>query len=260
VQADKKVLRKPPQVIYAKRCHPFKKNRELIKKLTFIFLISIGLSGLSQNKIELMTSDCSQENGFTMFQLNRANPQILTRQTFEKENGYWGGHKKIIQNQSDSLKIEYTNIFGQQIDTTFTKAKDLIEIKICVDKFKDYQKESLIKKSIELGESWILSSVWGHGTYESNKLILKPKKGFLKYKYYKNGKRKKRGKIEITNFVVDRISLFERKLNLMKNPDNSCNFSVGFRLTNGKDIIELQDNSCSGFSSEELRKALNITE
>ena len=86
-----------------------------------------------------MTSDCTQENGFTMFQLNKANPQILTGQTFEKENGYWGGHKKIIQNQSDSLKIEYTNIFGQQIDTTFANAKELSKIKICVNKYKDYE-------------------------------------------------------------------------------------------------------------------------
>ena len=55
----------------------------------------------------------------------------------------------ILVNNSDFLKIEYTNIFGQIIDTTFTNAKELNEIKICVNKYKDYEKESLIKKSIQ---------------------------------------------------------------------------------------------------------------
>ncbi|APZ47657.1 hypothetical protein BW723_15770 [Polaribacter reichenbachii] len=214
----------------------------------------------AQNRIELVTNDCSQENGFTMFLLDRAKPKILTEQKFEQEEKYWNSQKKILLNNSDILKIEYTNIFGQIIDTTFTNAKELNEIKICVNKFKDYEKKSLIKESIQNDQSWVLNSTWGHQTFESDKLILKPKKGFLKYKYYKNGKRIKRGKIKITEFVIDKIALFERKLNLMKNVDNSCNFGINYNLNNGIEKINFQDDSCSGFSNEQLLSDLKISE
>ncbi len=195
-----------------------------------------------------------------MFLLDRAKPKILTEQKFEQEEKYWNSQKKILLNNSDILKIEYTNIFGQIIDTTFTNAKELNEIKICVNKFKDYEKKSLIKESIQNDQSWVLNSTWGHQTFESDKLILKPKKGFLKYKYYKNGKRIKRGKIKITEFVIDKIALFERKLNLMKNVDNSCNFGINYNLNNGIEKINFQDDSCSGFSNEQLLSDLKISE
>src|SRR5690606_21666700 len=165
---------------------------------------------------------------FTMFKLDRAKPKILTNQKFEQPEKYWGNEKKIIVNNSDFLRIEYTNIFEQQIDTTFTNAKELTEIKICVNKYKDYDKKSLIKESIKNNESWVLISSWGHQTFESDKLILKPKNGFLKYNYYKNREKIKRGKIKITESFIDRIALFERKLNLMQNADNSCNFGISF--------------------------------
>ncbi|WP_299840301.1 hypothetical protein [uncultured Tenacibaculum sp.] len=166
--------------------------------------------------------------------------------------------KMIIINNSDFLRIEYTNIFGQQIDTTFTNAKNLNEIKICVNKYKDYEKESLIKKSIQNNKSWVLESAWGHQNFESDKLILKPKKVYLKYKYFKNGKRIKQGKIEITESIINRISLFERKLNLMQKADNSCNFGVSYNLDNGVEITTFQDDSCSGFSNEQLLSDLKI--
>jgi len=210
-------------------------------------LVLNSFFSFTQNKIELIPNDCSQENGFTMFLLDRAKPKILTEQKFEQEEKYWGNQKKILVNNSDFIKIEYTNIFGQIIDTTFVNAKKLTEIRICVNKFKDYSKESLIKKSIQNNKSWILSSAWGHQTFESDKLILKPKNGFLKYKYYKNGKRIKSGKIKITESIIDRIALFERKLNLMQNVDNSCNFGISYNLDNGIEKINFQDDSCSGF-------------
>ncbi|WP_340915802.1 hypothetical protein [Polaribacter butkevichii] len=214
----------------------------------------------AQNRIELVTNDCSQENGFTMFLLDRAKPKILTEQKFEQEEKYWNSQKKILLNNSDIIKIEYTNIFGQIIDTTFTNAKELNEIKICVNKFKDYENKSLIKESIENNESWILNRTWGHQTFESDKLILKPKNGFLKYKYYKNGKRIKRGKIKITESIIEKIALFERKLNLMQNADNSCNFGINYNLNNGIEKLNFQDDSCSGFSNEQLLSELKITE
>ncbi|SHJ28407.1 hypothetical protein SAMN04488096_1421 [Mesonia phycicola] len=195
-----------------------------------------------------------------MFLLDRAKPKILTEQKFEQEEKYWNNQKKILLNNSHIIKIEYTNIFGQIIDTTFTNAKELNEIKICVNKFKDYEKKSLIKESIQNDQSWVLNSTWGHQTFESDKLILKPKNGFLKYKYYKNGKRIKRGKIKITESVIDRIALFERKLNLMQNTDNSCNFGISYNLDNGIEKINFQDDSCSGFSNEQLLTELKITE
>lgn len=214
----------------------------------------------AQNKIELVANDCSQENGFTMFLLDRAKPKILTEQKFEQEDKYWNNQKKILLNNSDFLKIEYTNIFGQKIDTTFTNPKELTEIKICVNKFKDYERKSLIKQAIQNDKSWILSSTWGHQTFESDKLILEPKKGFLKYKYYKNGKRIKRGKIKITEFVIEKIALFERKLCLMQNADNSCNFGINHNLANGIEKLNFQDDSCSGFSNEQLLSELKIAE
>ena len=193
-----------------------------------------------------------------MFLLDRAKPKILTEQKFEKEVKYWNNQKKILLNNSDIIKIEYTNIFGQIIDTTFTNAKEQNEIKICVNKFKDYEKKSLIKESIQNNQSWVLNSTWGHQTFESDELTLKPKNGFLKYKYYKNGKRIKRGKIKITESVMDRIALFERKLNLMQNADNSCNFGISYNLDNGIEKINFQDDSCSGFSNEQLLTELKI--
>jgi len=214
----------------------------------------------AQNKIELIPTDCSKENGFTMFLLDRAKPKILTSQSIEKGHQYWGNQKKIINNSSDIIKIQYTNIFGQLIDTTFMNAKELVEAKICVNKFKDYQRESLINESIFNNKSWILNSTWGHGNYDSDKLILKPKGDFLKYKYYKNGKRVERGKIKITELVIEKISLFERKLNLMKSADNTCNFGHNYRLTNGIKSMKLQDDSCSGFSNTSLLTELKITE
>ncbi|WP_431471638.1 hypothetical protein I5168_09660 [Nonlabens sp. SCSIO 43208] len=193
-----------------------------------------------------------------MFKLDRAKPKILTNQKFEQTEKYWGNEKMIIVNNSDFLRIEYTNIFGQQIDTTFTNAKELTEIKICVNKYKDYDKKSLIKESIKNNDSWVLISSWGHQTFESDKLILKPKNEFLKFKYYKNGKIIKRGKIKITESIIDRIALFERKLTLMQDADNSCNFGVSYNLENGTEKIRFQDDSCSGFSNEQLLTELKI--
>ena len=193
-----------------------------------------------------------------MFKLDRAKPKILTNQKFEQPEKYWGNEKKIIVNNSDFLRIEYTNIFGQQIDTTFTNAKELTEIKICVNKYKDYDKKSLIKESIKNNESWVLISSWGHQTFESDKLILKPKNGFLKYNYYKNREKIKRGKIKITESFIDRIALFEHKLNLMQNADNSCNFGISFYLDNGIEKITIHDFSCSGFSNQQLLSELKI--
>jgi hypothetical protein len=195
-----------------------------------------------------------------MFLLDRAKPKILTDQTFEQTEKYSGNQKMILVNNSDFLKIKYTNIFGQIIDTTFTNAKELNEIKICVNNYKDYEKKSLIKESIQNDKNWVLRSTWGHQTIESDELILKPQNGFLKYKYYKNGKRIKRGKIKITESVMDRIALFERKLNLMQNADNSCNFGISYNLDNGIEKINFQDDSCSGFSNEQLLTELKITE
>ncbi|MDO5968325.1 hypothetical protein Q4Q35_00760 [Flavivirga aquimarina] len=214
----------------------------------------------AQNRIELISNDCSQENGFTMFLLDRAKPKILTEQKFEQEEKYWNNQKKILLNNSDIIKIEYTNIFGQRIDTTFVNAKELNEIIICVNKFKDYEKKSIIKESIQNDQSWVLNSTWGHQTFESDKLILKPKNGFLKYKYYKNGKKIKRGKIKITESVIEKIALFERKLNLMQNADNSCNFGINYNLYNGIEKLNFQDDSCSGFSNEQLLSELKIVE
>ncbi|WP_146104985.1 hypothetical protein [Nonlabens tegetincola] len=193
-----------------------------------------------------------------MFKLDRAKPKILTNQKFGQAEKYLGNEKLIIVNNSDFLRIEYTNIFGQQIDTTFTNAKELTEIKICVNKYKDYEKKPLIKESINNNDSWVLISSWGHQTFESDKLILKPKNGFLKFKYYKNGKVIKRGKIKITESIIDVISLFERKLTLMQNADNSCNFGVSYNLENGTEKIRFQDDSCSGFSNEQLLTELKI--
>jgi hypothetical protein len=230
--------------------------------MLFILTILVlnSFISFSQNKIELFSNDCSQENGFTMFKLDRAKPKILTNQKFEQTEKYWGNEKMIIVNNSDFLRIEYTNIFGQQIDTTFTNAKELNEIKICVDKFKDYKRKSLIRKSIQNKNSWVLNSSWGHQTIDYDKLVLKPKNGYLKYKYSKNGKKIKRGKIKITEFVVDRIALFERKLYLMQNADNSCNFGISYNLENGTEKISFQDDSCSGFSNEQLLTELKIIE
>lgn len=193
-----------------------------------------------------------------MFLFDRAKPKILTEQKFEQEEKYRGNQKKILVNNSDFIKIEYTNIFGQIIDTTFVNAKKLTEIKICINKFKDYSKKSLIKESIQNSKSWILNSAWGHQIFEYDKLILKPKNGFFKYKYYKNGKRIKQGKIKITESVVERIALFERKLNLMQNADNSCNFGINYSLYNGIEKLNFQDDSCSGFSNEQLLTELKI--
>ncbi|QNM84611.1 hypothetical protein H9W90_10425 [Polaribacter pectinis] len=224
---------------------------------TILVFTSIIL--FAQNKIELVTYNCIYKDG-TMFSIKRANPKILTEQNFIQEDKYWNNHKKIIMNNSEFLKIQYTNIFGQKIDTIFTNTKELTEIKICVNKFKDYEKKSLIKESIENNESWILNTTWGHQTFESDKLILKPKNGFLKYKYYKNGKRIKRGKIKITESVIEKIALFERKLNLMQNADNSCNFGINYNLNNGIEKLNFQDDSCSGFSNEQLLSELKIAE
>jgi S-adenosylmethionine:tRNA-ribosyltransferase-isomerase (queuine synthetase) len=88
-----------------------------------------------------------------MFLLDRAKPKVLTEQKIEQIEKYLEKDKMIILNNSDFLKIEYTNIFGQIIDTTFTNAKELNEIKICVNKYKDYEKKSLIKESIHNDKS-----------------------------------------------------------------------------------------------------------
>jgi hypothetical protein len=233
-----------------------------LRKTLFISTILVLNSFISfaQNRIELISNDCSEENGFTMFLLDRAKPKVLTEQKIEQAEKYWEKHKVILKNNSDVLRIEYTNIFGQIIDTTFTNAKELNEIKICVDKFKDYKRKSLIRESIQNKNSWILNSSWGHQTIDYDKLILKPKNGYLKYKYSKNGKIIKRGKIKITEFVVDRIALFERKLYLMQNADNSCNFGISYNLDNGTERISFQDDSCSGFSNEQLLTELKIAE
>ena len=228
--------------------------------LISIILVFISTFTLAQNKIELVPNDCSEKNGFTMFLLDRTKPKILTKQKLEKRTKYLEKWKMILVNNSDTLKIKYTNIFGQIIDTTFINAKALSEIKICVNKFKDYERKSLIKESLQNKKSWILDRTWGHQTVDHDKLILKPKKRSLIYKYYKNGKKITRGKIKITEFILEKISLYERKLNLMKNADHSCNFGTNYTLNNGLEEINFQDNSCSGFLNEELLSELKKAE
>jgi hypothetical protein len=228
--------------------------------LISIILVFTSIFSLAQNRIELVANDCSEENGFTMFLLDRANPKILTNQKIGKTKKYLENNKMMIINKSDFLKIKYTNIFGQKIDTTFTNAKGLSEIKICVNKFKDYQRKSLIRESLQNKKSWTLNRTWGHQTIDHDKLILKSKKRVLIYKYYKNGKRIARGKIKITELILEKISLYERKLNLMKNADNSCNFGTNYTLNNGLMEINFQDNSCSGFLNEELLSELKKAE
>ena len=241
--------------------HTQDRYHTLIKTLYISLILVLTQSFLiAQNRIELIPTDCSSENGFTMFLLDRAKPKILKGQPIEKGHQYWGNSKKIINNSSEIIKIRYTNIFGQLIDTTFTNAKQLTEIKICVNRFKDYQKKSLIKESIESKKSWFLSTTWGHQNFEFDRIVLKPKNEFLKFKYSKNGKRIKRGKIKITDFVIERIALFERKLVLMNKADNSCNFGIAYYLNNGFDAIKFQDNSCSGFNNEQLLAELKIVE
>ncbi|WP_310993934.1 hypothetical protein [Aequorivita marina] len=232
----------------------------MIKKLITIFLIIITFNGFSQNRIELISSDCSQENGFTMFKLGRANPKILTTQVFENKNDYWGGHKKIIYNQSDSLKIEYSNIFGQRIDTIFTNAKHLEKISVCVNKFSDYPKNSLIKKAIDKNKKWTLISSWGHSVFESDKLVFNPGNGYLRYKYYKNNKRISKGKIQINKQNLERIHLFEKKMRLVNNPNGDCNSSHSFEIRIGDEKIKILDYGCVGFSSNQLLEDLKIAE
>ncbi|WP_370002102.1 hypothetical protein [Winogradskyella sp.] len=70
-----------------------------------------SLFSFAQNKIELIPSDCSQENGLTMFLLDRAKPKILTKQKIEQHSKHLGNQKMILINDSDYLRIEYTNIF-----------------------------------------------------------------------------------------------------------------------------------------------------
>jgi hypothetical protein len=193
-----------------------------------------------------------------MFLLNRAKPKIISEQVFDKSEKHLEERKLILVNNSDLIKLQYTNIFGQKIDTTYKDARKLVEIKICVNKFKDYHKESLIKNAITNNKKWVLSSSWGQVTIEYDKLILKPKDGILKFIYYKKGKKIKQGNIRLTKEIIEKISLFERKLYLMKNASNGCTFKQSYELTNSIEIIELNDNSCSGFSNEELLNCFNI--
>lgn len=231
------------------------------KKVIFFIIVLVSVGGISQNVIELRPSDCNgTENGYPEFLLSWAEPKILTDQVFGHIEKYETHDLRIIINNSDTLKIQYRNIFGQTTDTTYYNAKELNNIEICGNQFIDYEKKSLIKEAIKHNQNWILNSIWGHGAIEYDKLVLIPKKNSLKYKYYKNGKRIKTGVLKLTETTINEISLFERKLNSMKNADNGCNFSHGYQLTNGIETIELQDNSCSGFSHEILLKELKIIE
>lgn len=230
-----------------------------IKFVIFILCFSF-YNGFSQNEIELSTYGTLDENGFTTFSIDMAKPKILTKQLFKEVKDFWENNKKIIVNKSDTLTIEYSNIFGQRIDTTFFQAKKISEIGINVEKFKDYKKESFIEEAIKNNKKWILKSVWGHHSFDFDELILRPKRGYLKYKYCKNDKTIKRGKIRITKTLIDKISLFERKLHLMQNADNGCNFGVAYHLDNSFKKLEFQDDSCSGFSTDELLKVLEIIE
>lgn len=214
----------------------------------------------AQNEIELTSNDCSQENGFTMFKLDRAKPKILTKQKFKNENEYWDGHKKVIENESDTLIIKYKNIFGQRIDTTFVNARNSQNISICVNRFSDYPINSLIEKAISKNEKWILTSSWGHSVYESDKLVLTPKNGYLRYKYYKNKKRISRGKIKINERNLKRIHLFEKKMRLINNPQGNCNFSLSLEINIGDEKIKSLDYDCVGFSNDQLLKDLKIVE
>lgn len=222
-----------------------------------IFILNL-FSSFAQNRIELILNDCSQENGFTMFPLVIANPNVLTEHKTKYTGKYFDNSKMIILNYSDTLRIEYRNIYGQIIDTTFTNAKVLRIVKLCVNKFIDYEKKSLINESIQKNKVWTLNTIWGDYIFESDKLVLKPKNGFLKFEYYKNGKRINRGKIKITKYIIDKIALFERKLYLMQNADKGCTFGISYKLNNGIDEINFQDNSSYGFNNEQLLIELKI--
>lgn len=215
---------------------------------------------VAQNPIEIIPADCNSASGFTMFLLNRAKPKIFSTHIAEEKRKNWDHKKMIVQNTADELRLVYTNIFGQTIDTTFTNAKELTSVKLCVTKFIDFPKASIIEEAIETDEKWILNSFWGQQSVESEKLILKPKKEVLQYKYFNNRKLIKRGEIPLTTAVIERIALFERKIYRLQHSDNSCTYVMSYTLTSDDIKIKLQDYSCSGFTNEALLKDLGIIE
>jgi len=213
---------------------------------------------MAQNPIEIIPVDCNSDSGFTMFLLDRVQPKILSTHKAEQKEKNWDHKKMVIQNTADQLQILYTNIFGQTIDTTFTNARNLTTVKLCVTKFIDYPRESVIEEAIETEEKWILNTFWGQQTVESDKLILKPKEDGIQYKYYSNRNLVKRGEIPLTKAVIERIALFERKIYRLQHTDNSCNYVMSYTLTSDDIKINLQDYSCSGFTNESLLKDLGI--
>lgn len=229
-----------------------------MKKILLLILFLSLTPIYSQTKIGLVTADCSQENGFTMFKLDKADPRILSGQSFVKIDGYWSGHKKEIINESDTLKIEYTNIFGQRIDTTFVTANQRKQIKLCINKFRDYSEGALIELALRNKSTWILESSWGHQTFGNDKLVLRPKGDHIEFQYFLNGKRKRKGKVKVDDNLIKNIHQFEKKLKLMNRPDGNCNFVQSYRLVVDNQIFEVVDNSCSGFSNGELLRHLGI--
>ena len=230
---------------------------QMKKTLQLILLLSLT-PVFSQTNIQIFTADCSQENGFTMFNLDEAEPKILSGQSFVKINGYWSGQKKGIINKLDTLKIEYNNIFGQRIDTTFVTANQREQIKLCINKFKDYSDDALIELALRNKSIWILESSWGHQTFENDKLVLRPNGNHLKFQYFLNGKREKKGKIKIDENLIKNIHLFEKKLKLMNRPDGNCNFGQSYRLIIDEQILKVEDHSCSGFSNRGLLRQFGM--
>ena len=67
-----------------------------MKNFILFILFLNSLNSFAQNSIELVPCDCSEENGFTMFLLDRAKPKVLTEQKVKQIEKYLEKDKMII--------------------------------------------------------------------------------------------------------------------------------------------------------------------
>ena len=149
--------------------------------------------------------------------------KILTQHQIKTDTTSKFWYQFEFKSLSDKVKIRYENIYKQEIDTTFTIQENNEQLFLCVDKFKNYETETLIQKAIKNKKRWSLNMTVMHCSgIDNSELEIIPKKSKLiaKYTYWEypeNSNRKKKfiKKVRIHEKQIKYIETFEKQMKLM---------------------------------------------
>ena len=193
-----------------------KKNTHHLLSILITFLCIS--SAYSQNVYEIKLVDCDQN--YTLV-LSREKIKILTKHEIIKSEDT----AIIFKTSADSIKVAYTNLYYQKMDTVFVPKKKHTNslLYLCLDNFKDSKKETFIENAIKKKRRWKLKIIQEgcYGRFKSKIVIINKKNKILaKYSDTEYNPKSKRRERVIKYRILSKIQLedairFEKKLRLL---------------------------------------------